>query len=47
MVKDMIESCRVDANERIKDKLKSILNMLMSALPEDVRGILASNHQKF
>jgi hypothetical protein len=46
-LKDMIESLKVEANEQTKEKLKSILTAFMNALPDDVRTILAANHQKF
>lgn len=37
---DLIETCKIDANEQIKSKLKSIMRIFLTALPEDVRSIL-------
>lgn len=40
----MVNSCKIETSEQIKQKLRSILDTFLNALPEDVRNILNKNN---
>lgn len=43
----MIEDRRIECSTETGEKLSKMLKTFVNALPDDMRSILAQNHQKF